>query len=456
MQVTVADAGHLRKKLTIHYSRDEVQARRAQVLRELSTQVKLNGFRPGKTATAVVEKRYGAEAAARAEELLADEALNRAMKENQLKPVGPIANDEVAREEGLRLVVSFDVKPAIALPEPKSLGIAEEKVEIPESEVDTAVESLAKRAGAMEALAEGETIAEDDSVTLDGTVMVDGAEARQLKDFHHLVGGYPLFGVAPKDVIAALAGKKAADTIELSSTLPATFTPAEHANKAATLKLTVKAAQRLRAAKADDDLAKRMGIESIAKLRELMKARLQGAREQETRQKLVKQLTEALVEKVQVDVPAKLLESATAQNVEAAAKRAEQEGKPAEEVEKARTEARENVMKGVKRFLILDAIIDSRRIGVSREDLEDQIRMAAMQTGRKPEEIAKQLQTSGQVNQVMQEIREAKAIETFLDEALGKPVAQNPAHGEPGHVHGADCEPAHGEAGHVHGPHCKH
>ena len=65
--------------------------------------------------------------------------------------------------------------------------------------------------------------------------------------------------------------------------------------------------------------------------------------------------------------------------------------------------------------------------------------MAAGQTGRKPDEIAKQLKESGQINQVMQEIREAKAIEIFLDEALGKPPQAMPAHGEAGHVHGPDC-----------------
>jgi trigger factor len=444
MQLQVADAGPLRKKLTISYSPAEVQARRAQVLRQLSGEVKLNGFRPGKGSTAVVEKRYGAAATARAKELLADEALNQAVKDNQLKPIGPIENDAAPAEgkddQGFELVLSFEVKPPIQLPEPKSLGIAEEPVELPESEVEKAVESLCKRAGALEPLAAGETIAEDDSISLEGKVMANGAEVRDLKDFHHLVGGYPLFGATPKDVIAAFAGKKAGDTVAIETTLPKTFTPAEHAEKPARLELTVKGAQRLRAAKADDDFAKRMGVESLDKLRELMRARLKGAKEQEVRQKQVKQLVETLVEKVQVEPPPKLLEASLKQSVEAALKRAESEGKTGADLEKAKADAEADVRKGVRRYLILDAIIESRRVAVTREDLEDQIRMAAGQTGRKPEDIAKQLKESGQINQVVQEIREAKAIEIFLDEALGRPVAPaNPAHGEIGHVHGPDC-----------------
>jgi hypothetical protein len=39
------------------------------------------------------------------------------------------------------------------------------------------------------------------------------------------------------------------------------------------------------------------------------------------------------------------------------------------------------------------------------------------------------------MNQVVGEIREAKALELYLDLALGR----NPAHGEAGHVHTAAC-----------------
>jgi trigger factor len=456
MKVNVADAGPLRKKLTISYSRDEVQARRSQVLRQLSSEVKLNGFRPGKSSAAVVEKRYGEAATARAKEVLADEALNQAVRENQLKPIGPIQNEGITESEGLELVLSFEIKPAIQLPDPKSLGFAEEKVEVAEKDIDQAIESLCKRAGAMQPLAEGEAIAEDDSVRLEGKVAVDGAAVRELKDFHHLVGGYPLFGKQPKDVVEALAGKKSGDSITLDTVLPQTFTPAEHANKPAKLELTVSGAQRLRAATADDEFAKRMGFESLAKLREAMSTRLKTAREQEARQKQVSALIDKLIATIPVEPPPQLLDSALKQNVAAAAQRAEQEGKSGADLDKAKADAVETVSKGVKRFLIVDAIIESRRVGVTREDLEDQIRMAASQTGRKPDDIAKQLQTSGQINQVVQEIREAKAIEIFLDECLGKPAPVNPAHGEPGHVHGPDCNPGHGEIGHVHGPDCTH
>ena len=73
MQVEIANVGSLGKRLTISYSPDEVAQRREQVLRGLAGEVKLQGFRPGKSAKNVVEKRFGESATAKAEEDLANE-----------------------------------------------------------------------------------------------------------------------------------------------------------------------------------------------------------------------------------------------------------------------------------------------------------------------------------------------------------------------------------------------
>ena len=101
-------------------------------------------------------------------------------------------------------------------------------------------------------------------------------------------------------------------------------------------------------------------------------------------------------------------------------------------------EIKAEVEKGLKRHLIVDAVAEQHQVQVTREDLESQIQMAAMRSNRKPQEIADQLQKSGQINQVVAEIREAKALEVLLDKVLGRFVA-NPGHGDVGHVHGPDC-----------------
>lgn len=437
MQATISDAGTLRKQLTITYTSAEVQARRDEVLKRLAGRVQLDGFRPGKSSKGMVERRFGPTATAQAQEDLADEGFRKALTEHHLRPVGPVVNDALKRDDGLTVTCSFDIRPALTLPEPKTLGITDEPIKVEDAEIDKVMQSVCRQAGQLAPLGDGQTIIADDSVTLAGTVTVAGAEVRKLHDFHHLVGGYPLLGKPTDEVIAAFANKKVGDVVELTAVLPASFVPKEAAGKEAVINVTVQSVMRQQAVPADDDLAKKMGYPDIAGMKDGIRARFTERQENEKHLKQLDQLTAALLDKVQVEVPPKLLADAVAANLEAKVKQAETEGKSADEIATIKAETPAMVEKSLRRFLILDTIADLHQVQVSNEDLAGQIHMAASRTGRKADEIAKQLQESGQINQVVAEIREAKALETYLDLALGR--NPNPAHGEAGHVHTAAC-----------------
>lgn len=441
MQATVSDTGTLRKQLTVTFTQAELDSRREAVLKKLSGQVKMDGFRPGKSGKALLEKRFGSAAAQQAREELADEGFKQALEQHKLRPVGPLASEPVKPEEGLKLIVSFDIKPTVIIPDPKSLGITDTKVEVADKDLDESLASLCRRAGTLGPLADGETLVEDDSITLSGTVTVAGVEVRKIHDFHHLVGGYPLFGKPAVEVIAAFAGKKVGDQVRFTSTLPASFTPADAAGKEADVAMTVQGAQRQRPAVADDALAKRLGVESVDALKAKLKEQLTQSKEMEIHQKQITDLADALLAKVSIELPPKLLEASLAQNLAARTQQAEAEGKKPEELAKINDEVKTTVEKGLKRFLVLDAAAEQFQVQVTRDDIEGQIQMAAMRSGRKPQDIADQLTKSGQVNQVVQEIREAKTLEVLLDKALGREsaMAAAAAHGEPGHVHGPDC-----------------
>jgi trigger factor len=442
MQATISDAGTLRKQVTVTYSQAEVDSRREEVLHKLSGQVKLDGFRPGKSSKAIVAKRYGSAAISQAQEELADEGFKRAIEQHQLKPLGPIKNESMKATNGLELVVSFDIKPAIALPQPTAITVTKQDIMVSDADVQTALDQLCKRAGSMSALTDGETIIEDDSITLTGTVKVDDKEVRKLHDFHHLVGGYSLLGTKPEDVIALCKGKGVGAQLSFTTTLPKTFTPAEAADKQAHIDVTVQSAQRQRPAEANDEFAKRMGIDDVATLKARLKDQQTQQKEGELHQKQITELTDALINSVQITLPENLRADSLKANLEPRLKKAKEEKKSDEEIATLTKETTAEVEKSLKRYLVIDAIAEQYNVKVMREDLESQIQMAAMRSGRKPQDIADQLQKSGQVNQVVAEIREAKALEVMLDKVLGReaaPVLSAAAHGEVGHVHGPDC-----------------
>jgi len=418
MQVEIVNEGTLGKKVSLRWSKDEVAERRGKVLRSLAGKVKLPGFRPGKNPQGLIEKRFGSEATTQTEEELANEGLRQAMQEHKLKPVGPLNHVGSERDNGYSLTFAFEIHPAITVPDVKSFTLPKEDISVTPADIDEFIGGLTRRAGTLSALAEGETIAEDDSVTMTGKVTVGDAVARELHDFHHLVGGYPLLGTPAEKVVEMLASKGVGAVLEFDTTLPDTFAPAEHAGKAAHVAVTIQSANRNRAAALDDAFAKQMGLDDLSKLREAVENSLKSKKDNELHQKQVAALEEQLLEKTTVELPPQLRERMHKERGDAAAQAAEAAKKSPEDIAAARSESLAATDKGMKRYLILAALSEQLKVTVTREDLDSQIRMAAMRSGQTSEAIAKRLQDSGQLQQVAEEVREGKTIEALLEQAL--------------------------------------
>lgn len=420
MQVQLADAGILTKRVTISYTATEVAAKKASLITSIGGQAKLEGFRPGKAPKSMLEKRYGAAAQAQAEETLADEGLNQALKEHKLRPFGRINSDGIERKDGLSLTVSFETYPSITFPAANTFAIETAEIAVADAEVDEMILGFSRRLGETTALTADETVLGDDAVTFTGSLTVDGAEIRKLDDFHHLVGGYPLFGKKPEEVISALAGKKVGDSLAFDTTLPANFAPAEHANKMAHLAVSIATAQRTRPAVIDDALAQKVGAKDLAGMKDTLKVRILARKQNEVRGKQIEQLNGLLTEKITVELPPKALAEATAR---AEAEAETQAAAKSEDVAKAKADAKTKLELDFKRHCILVALGDHLEVQVTNDDFRDQIMMAAQQTGRRAEDIAEQLKKSGQGQQVAMEIRQAKAVETLLDQILASKTA---------------------------------
>ena len=410
MQTSVAQNGS-RTHLTFEFDAGEVQAKVGSILGRVGRDAKIDGFRAGKVPRAVLQKRYGEAARAQAADDLANDGLREAITARKVSPIGELTTESsgFTPAGGFTATLSFEQRPAIAFPDPKSIaGIDLVRVEVTEAQLDESLVGMARRAGDTTPLADGETIIADDALTISGSITCDGKEARKLHDFHHLAGAYPLMGAPPADVLAALKDKGVGATFRLACTLPASFTPAEFAGKAAVLEATVQSAKRLRPAALDDAFAQKLGLNDLAALRGVLRERLSSVKDQEHRQKQLGQLVDVLVAQCPFELPPETLAKMRAEN------RPADDGKNAEAIAAHDAEAE----KQMRRFLLIDALADHLKIDVSPQDVSDQIQMAAHQTGRDPRAIAKHLQSSGKAAQVMTEIRHAKAQEIFLDQVI--------------------------------------
>ncbi len=415
MQATVEDCGTLRKRITVSYEPKEVAAREAKLLQRYAGQVRMKGFRPGKTPQSVVRSRYGKAVESEAREQLIKEALESTIKEKGLEPIGPSDIEATSEDNGLSHTVAFDVRPTFDLPDPKSLDLPKDDTEASDDEIQEELDQLSRRMGSYTDL-DGETpVAAEDVLILSGRITSDDETVREVQDLHHILGSYPLFGVEATEMIEKATGKTVGDEVAFDTTLPENFKPEEWAGKPAHVSVSIQQAQRLTPATIDEAFATRLGAESPEALKERVADAVKGRKLNALIEQQNTAMITQLIERCSFEVPPQLLETLVDQRTQAVMASPENADKEGEEKEQAEREAREHSREQAERelreLLIMDRVADAYDVKVTNQDFQHQLMMAAYQSGRKPDELAKQLQETGQIHEVAADIRQHKTLE---------------------------------------------
>jgi len=115
MNVNIETADNLRRKLTIEVEPDEIKRELDRAFNELKRGVVLKGFRPGRAPRKLLERFFGDQVRGEVIQKLVKEYTDKALSENDLKPVVPpeIVTEETDLEKSLRFSATFDLRPTI-------------------------------------------------------------------------------------------------------------------------------------------------------------------------------------------------------------------------------------------------------------------------------------------------------------------------------------------------------
>ena len=179
-----------------------------------------------------------------------------------------------------------------------------------------------------------------------------------------------------------LIGLKAGDEKVINVTFPAEYGAANLAGKDATFDITVKAVSGADDLGMDDELAKKLGIESMDRLRQVVREQIESQFGTQTRQKVKRQLLDRLDEMHQFETPSKLVDAEfnniwmqITRELESAGKSFADEDTTEEE---ARDEYRKLAERRVRLGLVLSEIGQAANIEVTEQELQraiyDQVR----------------------------------------------------------------------------------
>ena len=377
MQVTeVANEG-LKRAYTVVVPATSIAAQKDKRLAELAKDMKMPGFRPGKVPQKVVLARYGQAVMGEVLEASVQEATSKVVTDNNLRPALQPKIELVNFADGADLEFRMDVEvlPAIPMPDFASISLTRLKAAPGDEEVAKALDSISRRQASLEetearAAAKGEVLVCDFVGRIGGEEFQGGSAT----DMPIEVAGP---GFIP-GFTEQLEGLAPGEERIVKVAFPAEYGSAELAGKDAEFTVTAKALKTYSKPALDDELAKKLGLESFEKLREVILESLQREYDSQSRMALKRKLLDALAERASFEVPEGMVEGEFKQiweRVEADMKAGRLDGDDAGKDEATlKAEYRAIAERRIRLGLLLSEIGTTNNITVTREELGNAMR----------------------------------------------------------------------------------
>jgi trigger factor len=390
MQVTETLSEGLKREFKVVVPAAELDAKVNDRLDEIKNRVRINGFRPGKVPVAHLRRLYGRSTMAEVIEATMRDTNNQIVSERGYKlaadpkvtlPTEAGAIEKViAGESDLDYTMAVEIVPKIELANFKDIKLTRLTTEVTETEVEEGIARIAEQNKPYTPKAEGEKAAKDDRVTISYAGTIDGTpfEGGKGDDAAVLIGSNTFIPGFEDQLIGIGAG----ETRTLKVTFPAHYTNAALAGKDAEFVVTAKSIEVPGTVKTDDDFAKTLGLDSIAKLREAVKDRISHDHLAMSRQKLKRALLDELDKLHKFEPPPTLVEEEFDRVWKSVLSEMENEKKTfADEnttEEKAKAEYRAIAERRVRLGLVLAEIGEKNNITVT----DDELNRAVMERAR--------------------------------------------------------------------------
>ena len=315
MQVVEKSAEGLSRVIAVTIPATELNAKLDAKAAEVAPQMRLKGFRPGKVPVSHVRKTYGRDLMGEIVNETLNESSQKALDEAKVRPAAPaemkLTSDMdkvVAGQEDLAYEMALEIMPDFKPVDPKSLKLARPVYEASDADLDEALKELAGQAKTYEDKGgKAPKAADGDQLTIDFLGKIDGeAFEGGAAEGADLVIGSNRFIPGFEE---QLKGAKVGDAKTIEVTFPEDYQAAHLAGKAATFDVTVKALKAPKDSEINDEFATRLGLESLDKLKELLRDNLNQQYKGAARFKLKRALLDVLDEKHDFPLPPKMVEA---------------------------------------------------------------------------------------------------------------------------------------------------
>jgi trigger factor len=388
MQITETVSEGLRREYKIVVPMGDLDQKVNARLEEMKPKMHLKGFRPGKAPVSFLKKQFGKSMMGEVVEEAVNEGSQKAISDNALKPafapqVEPVGELEqvVDGKADLEFMVKVDLMPDFELADVSKLKIEKLTADVTDADIDEALKRLAEQSRTYSSRAAGAASELDDTVVIDFVGRVDGEEFQGGKaDGFSLVLGSGQFIPGFEE---QLVGVKSGDTRDVKVAFPADYPETKLAGKEAVFAVTVHDVKAPDPVAIDEELAKRMGLESLGVLKDRVREQVKTDFSRASRLHLKRRVLDALDKTHAFAVPPAMVDNefngiwnAVEQELKREGKTFADEGKSEDELKK---EYRDIAERRIRLGLVLARIGEQNGLNVSNEEMQRAMAQRARQ-----------------------------------------------------------------------------
>lgn len=423
MEVTEKSAEGLDRKFLVKVSAAELDEKLVARLEEIKGQVHLKGFRKGKAPVSFLKKMYGKGVMGEIVQEIVSETSQKAFSDRDLQPASQPhphfhsdMEDVIAGKSDLEYDVHAEILPTFEAMDVSELKLTRLVADVPEEDIEDALKKVAEQQTSYADREDGAKAEDGDMTVIDFVGSIDGEEFPGGKgEKVNLVLGSGSFIPGFED---QLVGAKVGDDLTVKVAFPEDYNAAELAGKDAEFAVTVLEVQAPEEVAIDDELAKKLGLDDLAALKERLTERIESEYKQLSRGHLKRALLDKLDDAHDFELPKGMVDTEFDQiwrQVEAAERDEEDKDKTEEEL---KDEYRKIAERRVRLGLVLAEIGKNADVQVPQEDLQrEMINMARAYPGQEKEVLEFYQKNPAAVQQLRAPLFEEKVVDYIFERA---------------------------------------
>ena len=411
---------------------DEVSRAMRSTVKRYQKQARIPGFRAGKVPESLVRGRFAERIRQEVLEAVMPQHFQRAITEGNYKLVSQPQVVDMTMEDGkpLWFKAEFEVMPEFSVEGYHDVKVEKPSAAFSDEDFAAEVERVRDSRSTMEPVEEERSLVDGDwaQIAFTGSVQpaAEGEAATEsATQSAPLTGEDVMLEVGGSNTLPAfteaLRGATVGQELKFEVNYPEDFGEKRLAGKNVAYDVTVKSIKRKLQPELNDDFAKELGDYSsyedfTTKFRENLQAEKDRRTETETRDRLLT----ALSERFQFPVPESMIQQQIDTRLDRGLRALAAQGMREEDMKRLdfarlRAAQRDSATSEVKSLLILDHIADAEHIGVSDEEVNQEVELLSLQLREPIDTLRVRLTQEGSIARIREQIRRDKTAKLLYE-----------------------------------------